>query len=837
MARIIAEAGVRLVADRRGLGQSIRREFRAAIKEAVAGGGFFDAVDRDTDETSSRVSTKWKRVFTGLRATLTSVFSGAALVGKFLLVGTAAAGAVAGVVQLGLAVGALAGAALQAAGVVGLLPAALAGYLVVSTAVKLATQGMGDAFKAIASGDGAAFQEALKNLAPAARDFAKAVKDVKPAFDEMRLDVQQALFEELGDVVRPLAETYLPLFGDTFRSIARDVGGAGADVAAFLLQAEQVQKVGTFTASVRDAFAGLRGAIVPATSALLDIVTTGSTFLPRLTAAVTTFATSFAERISAMAADGSLEAFFNRAIEAVKTLGAIAGNVFEGLGNIMDAARASGGGLLQNIEAITQRFADFTGSSAGQEALIGFFTSMRRVVDALAPAFFQLVSIIGTTVMPIFADIAQAIGPVLVPIFRALGQLLASLRPLLTALADAFATVLAAFEPVIDAFSRALDEAMPQLKPVIEDIGKAFANLVKALAPLAPVFVELIQIVLSMLPPFIQMVADILPSLIELIKAVMPYIRAWAEAFIALMPIIADVANFLLAILVPVITIVANILGFLLTVFTAVFSGIWNVVTSIFGAIADFISYIWNGIGEFFSETFSWIKDLFADGFGGLVGKVGQWFSQIWQNIVSLMGKVVSGVGDAIGAVVDWFLSLPGKIWDAVKGAARWLYDTGRQIIQGLIDGVKSMVNNLLSVIGVTTEGAINKAKSGFGVHSPSTVFREIGINLGQGLVAGIDSMIPAVADAVAGMTTAATGDVNVGTVFGTNAASGSGAAAALAGTVVHQTNVMQPGTDVKQFSDLVLKRGMGDLYSSASTLTVARNGVQAGVNDQWVGV
>lgn len=841
--RVIAEAGIRLRADGKGLALEIRTVISRALREAQAASRDSDIPSPTTRmaDDADRDSNRMRKSLSGLLKHVGSVASGLAsalLAGtRLALIGTAAVGALAGVTQLALGVGALAGAAAQAAGVLGLLPAALAALAVVQVSVKLATQGMGDAFKAIASGDAAAFNEALKELSPSARQFAQEMKALKPIFDEIQQATQEALFSEIADVVKPLGQTYLPIFGAAFQGVAKNIGLAARETADFLLQAPEVQKVTVFTTNVQEAFANLAGAMRPATSALVDLVSTGSTFLPRLTAAVSTFATGFAEKISAMAADGRLEAFFERAIVALQTLGRIFGNVFESLGNVMNAARTAGAGLLESIEAITQRLADFTGSNAGQEALVSFFASMHKVVQALLPVLEAVFSVFANTVLPILAQVASVIGPVLVPIIAAFGRLLSALSPLFQALAGALGQVLAAFEPVIDAFSEAINDAMPTLGPIIKEIGAAFANLVKSMAPLAGVFVQLLQALLPIVPPLIQMVADLMPRLIDFIIAIVPYIQAWADMMVTLIPIFTDIVGFLLDVFIPVFSIIATVLGFVLTVATAVIQGIWNVVTSVFGAIADFISYIWNGIGDFFSGIFSWIGDLFSDGFGGLVGKVGQWFTQIWQNIVSLMGNIVSGVGDAIGNVVDWFLSLPGKVWDAVKGAARWLYDTGRQIIQGLIDGIKSMVDDLLSVIGVTTQGAINKAKSGFAVKSPSRVFHQIGVNVGQGLVDGLHSMVGDVAAAADAMVAGALPDDGGITLDANHAGElvGAGAGVGRGAVVVNQTNVMRPGTDVNQFANIVLRRGYGDFLSGANTLTVGRNGVQAGVNDQQV--
>ena len=51
-----------------------------------------------------------------------------------------------------------------------------------------------------------------------------------------------------------------------------------------------------------------------------------------------------------------------------------------------------------------------------------------------------------------------------------------------------------------------------------------------------------------------------------------------------------------------------------------------------------------------------------------------------------------------------------------------------------MIDGVGNAVGNVAS-------SAVNKVKNLLGIHSPSTVFMDIGMNMGQGLVNGIASM------------------------------------------------------------------------------------------------
>lgn len=848
MARIIAEAGVRLRVDGKGLALEIRTAIRKALQEAAATQsedipsptrGMAKESDRDTNKLTSN----FRKISSGVLGVARDVASAAVSGGKLLLIGTAAVGALAGVTQLVLGVGALVGAAAQAAGALGLLPAIFAAIKVSTAAIQLGLTGMGDAMSAIASGDGKAFEESLKNLAPAARDFARAVRSVKPAFDEMRLDVQESLFQGLADVVQPLADRYLPIATAGFQGIARQAGMAGRSVADFLLQGEQVQKVGVFSANLQVAFGNLAGALRPAVSGLLDLVTTGSTFLPGLTSALSEWATQFSEKISAAAKSGALAAFFQRSIDTLKMLGQIAGNVFGSIRNIIGSANSESGGFLVRIQEMTAKFEAFTGSSEGQSAFGGFFESMRRVVESLGPAFFSLITIIGRDFLPILADIAEIIGPVLRPLFEVFGRLLQSLRPLIAAIAQAFGTALEALGPFFDALAEAINGAMPTLGPIIQDIGEAFALLFEAMVPLAPLFVELLEAILPIIPPFIQMIAEIMPEIIELIEALMPVIIALADGFVQFLPILTDVVNFLLNVFVPIVQFVGWVIGGLITIITTVLTAIWDVVTTVLGAIGDFFVMIWEGITTQVSDAWNAIGDFFSGGISGVVQKVGQFATDIWHTITDGMTRFANAIRDGVGNSLDFFRELPQKIGDFFSNAGRWLLDAGKRIIQGLIDGLKNAAGAVFNYLKELAGDAIDSVLSIFGISSPSKVFTWIGEQLGAGLVAGIVGATTDVVSAAGDMADAAVaaadvsglGDpgINLGSPGGGR--TGDTTTAGAGATVIQQTNIMRPGTDVQQFANTVLQRGYGDVLAGASILGVRRNPVQAGVDDQWV--
>jgi peptidoglycan hydrolase-like protein with peptidoglycan-binding domain len=144
-------------------------------------------------------------------------------------------------------------------------------------------------------------------------------------------------------------------------------------------------------------------------------------------------------------------------------------------------------------------------------------------------------------------------------------------------------------------------------------------------------------------------------------------------------------------------------------------------------------------------------------------GSIGTWitgtFAPAMATAFSTLGSVLfSPIGLAvIGAVVGGFLlwqnwdtvtEFAGKAKEAIENAfstaGTWLYTHGSNLINGLYNGAK----NVISTVGTwlktnISDPIINGVKNLFGIHSPSTVFAEIGGYLISGLNQGISDRIP----------------------------------------------------------------------------------------------
>jgi hypothetical protein len=68
--------------------------------------------------------------------------------------------------------------------------------------------------------------------------------------------------------------------------------------------------------------------------------------------------------------------------------------------------------------------------------------------------------------------------------------------------------------------------------------------------------------------------------------------------------------------------------------------------------------------------------------------------SMIWH-----VTQFANGVRDNVTLAVSWFLSIPRQIGSLFSGAGSWLYNSGRSLIQGFINGITSMFAPISSAV------------------------------------------------------------------------------------------------------------------------------------------
>lgn len=162
---------------------------------------------------------------------------------------------------------------------------------------------------------------------------------------------------------------------------------------------------------------------------------------------------------------------------------------------------------------------------------------------------------------------------------------------------------------------------------------------------------------------------------------------------------------------------------------------------------------IYYGIQDAITNVASWIVENvfnpFINGFKSAFG-INSPSTVMAEQGGYIIAGLKKGIMDAISSVTE----TAKKILSAIKSAFDnfSLFDIGKNLIQGLIDGVNNMIETAKNAVANVGNAVIDKVKNVLGIHSPSTVFAEIGGYIDQGLANGIAAWTRYVENAMNGL-------------------------------------------------------------------------------------
>lgn len=181
----------------------------------------------------------------------------------------------------------------------------------------------------------------------------------------------------------------------------------------------------------------------------------------------------------------------------------------------------------------------------------------------------------------------------------------------------------------------------------------------------------------------------------------------------------------------------------------------WDIVSGIFKVGLAYITstwkFTWDLIKNYVKLVWDYVRDVIETGWHLMLNTfslfadllTGKW-SRLWGDVKKLVGQLFSDIGKTIS---DW-----------AHNALGMLEQAGKDLIQGLINGVKSMASSAVDAVKGIGHDIVSGFKSLVGIGSPSRLFHEYGTNIGQGLVNGITSMHGEAAKATTGLGNAALG-------------------------------------------------------------------------------
>jgi phage-related protein len=322
--------------------------------------------------------------------------------------------------------------------------------------------------------------------------------------------------------------------------------------------------------------------------------------------------------------------------------------------------------------------------------------------------------------------------------FMATGNVNGFVNSLVKTIEIAVPTIVALLPKLVEGISSILQAVVPAL-------SAALPTLIPALITAAQ---NLILALVKAMPTIIQALLGALPVLID---AFIKLFLAIVQALPQIITIIAQALPTVIKALVDGLTnpeaLTAMIMGFI-----QLFLALVQALPQIIVAIVDALPIIIDNIVKTLTST--------------------KFINMMIQATITLFMALVKAIPQIIGSLVGALGGILKTIGDTLSPSN--LARIGGDMIKGLWNGINDLGKWVLDKIKGFGDSILSGIKGFFGIHSPSTVFAEVGKNLGLGLAEGIQGTTGAVNKAVDGMASAAldtmTMNPNINATMNTNA-------------------------------------------------------------------
>ncbi len=425
-------------------------------------------------------------------------------------------------------------------------------------------------------------------------------------------------------------------------------------------------------------------------------------------------------------------------------------------------------GLVSNIPALAD-----SAFNAGMQLLEGILTISPKLFELGVQLFASIIEGISTHIGDI-TEMARNLITELANTIAANAPALAMaaadvLQGLVATIGDSLPTIIEAVLSIITSLATAIIEAAPTIcKAIINLIPILITTIISSIPKILNCITDIFMAVVEALPDMIVLLVENLPTIIvaiveALIEAIPQILEAAGRMFMAIVDALPEI---IVALVVGLGELLGKIGDFLKNILVAIVQWALEMREKARQAAKDFI----DGAIEFFKE---------------LPGKIGEFLKNVIVSIIQwaleMREKARNAAKDFFDNIVEFFKELPGKIWesltntiknviafglelrekarnaasdmfhnivDTIKELPSKMLEIGKNLVEGLWNGIKNMGQWIKDKITGFADGVIGGFKSVFGISSPSKVMRDsVGRYLAEGLGEGFMDELPSIAE------------------------------------------------------------------------------------------
>lgn len=372
----------------------------------------------------------------------------------------------------------------------------------------------------------------------------------------------------------------------------------------------------------------------------------------------------------------------------------VIGNVAGVLNNFLNMLRTHDPALMKFIGVLLVVATAFTGVGTVVAGAMLFFGAFGEAIGAVAGPALLIAGIIAAVVVVVGFLITH---------WKQVQEILKPIGDLFSTVAGVIGNVVGpVIGAIVNQFGALFKDVWPELKSALGGMMSAFQGIGDSLGQMAPLW-NILKIALIAVGVVVGVV--LVAAFAGLVGIVDGAVHALTFIIVGIADIAKGIFGFVNGALQFFVQGWKMILGVIKALLTGHFNEIPKIIGSFLPKIGQSLLTMVQGIGNI-------LKGAFLGLAGGLAGAVWGMFS---------------GVFNTFGSIINKFTGLGG---DTIKGLLTGLGNAGK--------GVADWFNNLWKDV-------IAKIKSWLGIQSPSKVFSDIGTQIIQGIISGLNALVGSV--------------------------------------------------------------------------------------------
>jgi murein DD-endopeptidase MepM/ murein hydrolase activator NlpD len=282
----------------------------------------------------------------------------------------------------------------------------------------------------------------LEAAGPAMRNFTATIADAVPELMRIREVVRNILLGQLGDSIRRIGAVYFPILQDQSIETANRLALVADALTDVVTEGDNVGRLSRIFDANQRMISVMGFAAVDAGAMLIMLWEGALPLAERFVGWLGRSASKLRELVTAASESGALTDAFNSAGDVAAQLGRIFGNLTVGLYNVFAGGYEQGKSFLDLFDTLTKRFADWTGTLEGKNAITDFFNRARPTLDVIGHLITDIAGGFGkmaqnTDITPVLEQFRSELLPALGDLVSAVDDdLLPSMVGLATSVVD-----------------------------------------------------------------------------------------------------------------------------------------------------------------------------------------------------------------------------------------------------------------------------------------------------------------------------------------------------------------------------------------------------------------